>query len=60
MNFKLKLVFASALLAVGLAASAQTIIKFSHVVAVDTPKGSARTSQDQAKRCLERHLLVCI
>ena len=41
MKFKLKLVFASALLAMGLAASAQTIIKFSHVVALDTPKGKA-------------------
>jgi len=41
MTFKFKLVFASALLAVGLAASAQTIIKFSHVVALDTPKGKA-------------------
>lgn len=41
MTFKLKLVFASALLAVGLAASAQTVIKFSHVVATDTPKGKA-------------------
>jgi C4-dicarboxylate-binding protein DctP len=41
MKFKLKLVFAGALLAMGLAASAQTIIKFSHVVALDTPKGKA-------------------
>lgn len=41
MKFKLKLVLASALLAVGLSASAQTIIKFSHVVAADTPKGKA-------------------
>ncbi len=41
MQFKLKCVLASALLAVGIAASAQTIIKFSHVVAVDTPKGKA-------------------
>src|SRR5512133_2319105 len=38
---KLKLVLASALLAIGLSASAQTVIKFSHVVAVDTPKGQA-------------------
>ena len=38
---KLKLVLASALLAVGLSAGAQTVIKFSHVVAVDTPKGQA-------------------
>jgi C4-dicarboxylate-binding protein DctP len=41
MKFKLKLVFASALLALGLATSAQTVIKFSHVVATDTPKGKA-------------------
>jgi len=41
MKFKLKLVLASALLAAGLAANAQTVIKFSHVVAVDTPKGKA-------------------
>lgn len=41
MKFKLKTVFASALLAVGLVANAQTVIKFSHVVAVDTPKGKA-------------------
>ncbi|MDP3654775.1 MAG: DctP family TRAP transporter solute-binding subunit [Rhodoferax sp.] len=41
MQFKLKLVLASALLAIGVAASAQTVIKFSHVVAVDTPKGKA-------------------
>jgi C4-dicarboxylate-binding protein DctP len=38
---KLKLVLAAALLAVGLSATAQTIIKFSHVVAADTPKGKA-------------------
>ena len=38
---KLKLVVAAALLAVGLSATAQTIIKFSHVVAADTPKGKA-------------------
>ena len=38
---RLKLVLASALLAVGLSAGAQTVIKFSHVVAVDTPKGQA-------------------
>ncbi|MDR3369815.1 DctP family TRAP transporter solute-binding subunit [Rhodoferax sp.] len=38
---KLKFVLAAALLAVGLSASAQTIIKFSHVVAADTPKGKA-------------------
>jgi C4-dicarboxylate-binding protein DctP len=41
MKFKLKLVVASALLAVGLSAGAQTVIKFSHVVATDTPKGKA-------------------
>lgn len=38
---KLKLILASALLALGCAASAQTVIKFSHVVAADTPKGKA-------------------
>ncbi len=38
---KLKLAIAGALLAVGLSAGAQTIIKFSHVVAADTPKGKA-------------------
>ena len=38
---KLKLVVAGVLLAFGLAASAQTVIKFSHVVALDTPKGKA-------------------
>ncbi|MDD5027993.1 MAG: TRAP transporter substrate-binding protein [Rhodoferax sp.] len=38
---KLKYILAAALLAVGLSASAQTIIKFSHVVATDTPKGQA-------------------
>lgn len=38
---KLKHILAAALLAVGLSASAQTIIKFSHVVAADTPKGKA-------------------
>jgi C4-dicarboxylate-binding protein DctP len=41
MKFKLKFVVASALLAVGLMANAQTVIKFSHVVAADTPKGKA-------------------
>ena len=51
MKFKLKIVFASALLAVGLAANAQTIIKFSHVVAVDTPKGKA--SEFFAKKAAE-------
>jgi len=38
---KLKTILAAALLALGLSASAQTIIKFSHVVAADTPKGKA-------------------
>lgn len=38
---KLKSILAAALLAIGLSASAQTIIKFSHVVAADTPKGKA-------------------
>ncbi len=38
---KLKLILASALLAIGASVSAQTIIKFSHVVAADTPKGKA-------------------
>jgi C4-dicarboxylate-binding protein DctP len=38
---KLKIVFAAALLTLGLSVSAQTIIKFSHVVANDTPKGRA-------------------
>jgi C4-dicarboxylate-binding protein DctP len=51
MNFKLKIVLASALLAVGLAAGAQTVIKFSHVVAADTPKGKA--SEFFAKKAAE-------
>ncbi len=38
---KLKLILATALLAIGASVSAQTIIKFSHVVAADTPKGKA-------------------
>jgi C4-dicarboxylate-binding protein DctP len=38
---KLKTILAAAMLAIGLSASAQTIIKFSHVVAADTPKGKA-------------------
>jgi len=38
---KLKTILAAALLAIGLSASAQTVIKFSHVVAADTPKGKA-------------------
>ena len=37
----LKSILAAALLAVSLGTSAQTIIKFSHVVAADTPKGKA-------------------
>ena len=48
---KLKLILASALLAAGCAVSAQTIIKFSHVVATDTPKGKA--SEFFAKRAAE-------
>lgn len=36
-----KFLFVSAVLAAGLSAHAQTIIKFSHVVATDTPKGKA-------------------
>jgi C4-dicarboxylate-binding protein DctP len=38
---KLKTILAAALLAIGVSVSAQTIIKFSHVVAADTPKGKA-------------------
>ena len=43
MQFALKKVLTCALLAFGasLAAHAQTVIKFSHVVAQDTPKGKA-------------------
>jgi C4-dicarboxylate-binding protein DctP len=37
----LKAILAAALLAAGMSVSAQTIIKFSHVVAADTPKGKA-------------------
>jgi C4-dicarboxylate-binding protein DctP len=48
---KLKLLLASALLALGLGAGAQTIIKFSHVVAADTPKGKA--SEFFAKKAAE-------
>ena len=48
---KMKLLFASVLLALGLSAGAQTIIKFSHVVAADTPKGKA--SEFFAKRAGE-------
>ncbi|MDQ3057931.1 MAG: TRAP transporter substrate-binding protein [Pseudomonadota bacterium] len=51
MKFTFKLVVASALLAVGVAASAQTVIKFSHVVAADTPKGKA--SEFFAKKAAE-------
>ncbi|WP_180125382.1 TRAP transporter substrate-binding protein [Rhodoferax sp. BLA1] len=38
---KLKTILAAALLAAGMSVSAQTVIKFSHVVAADTPKGKA-------------------
>lgn len=38
---KLKLILAASMLALGLSVSAQTVIKFSHVVATDTPKGRA-------------------
>ncbi len=48
---KLKTILAAALLAIGLSASAQTIIKFSHVVAADTPKGKA--SEFFAKKAAE-------
>ncbi|MBB1075165.1 TRAP transporter substrate-binding protein [Rhodoferax sp. 4810] len=48
---KLKIVIAAALLAVGLSVNAQTIIKFSHVVAADTPKGKA--SEFFAKKAAE-------
>ncbi|MDD2924091.1 TRAP transporter substrate-binding protein [Rhodoferax sp.] len=48
---KLKSILAAALLAVGLSVSAQTIIKFSHVVAADTPKGKA--SEFFAKKAAE-------
>jgi C4-dicarboxylate-binding protein DctP len=51
MKFTFKLVVAGALLAAGLAASAQTVIKFSHVVAADTPKGKA--SEFFAKKAAE-------
>ncbi len=51
MQFKLKFILASALLAIGVAASAQTVIKFSHVVAGDTPKGKA--SEFFAKKAAE-------
>ena len=48
---KIKILLASVLLAFGLSAGAQTIIKFSHVVAADTPKGKA--SEFFAKRAAE-------
>ena len=48
---KIKYLLASMLLALGLSAGAQTIIKFSHVVAADTPKGKA--SEFFAKRAGE-------
>jgi C4-dicarboxylate-binding protein DctP len=48
---KLKSILAAALLAVGLSANAQIVIKFSHVVATDTPKGQA--SEFFAKRASE-------
>ncbi len=48
---KLKTVLAAALLALGLSVNAQTIIKFSHVVAADTPKGKA--SEFFAKKAAE-------
>ncbi|MCX7257820.1 MAG: TRAP transporter substrate-binding protein [Polaromonas sp.] len=51
MKFQIKFLVASTLLAVGLAASAQTVIKFSHVVAADTPKGKA--SEFFAKKAAE-------
>jgi len=42
MQFPVKKILACALLAVGASlAQAQTVIKFSHVVAQDTPKGKA-------------------
>ena len=48
---KLKALFAAALMAVAAGVSAQTVIKFSHVVAQDTPKGKA--SEFFAKRAAE-------
>ncbi len=48
---KLKFLLAGMLLALGLSAGAQTIIKFSHVVAADTPKGKA--SEFFAKKAAE-------
>ncbi len=48
---KIKLLFGAVLLALGMSVGAQTIIKFSHVVAADTPKGKA--SEFFAKRAAE-------
>ena len=48
---KIKVLLASVLLALGMSASAQIVIKFSHVVATDTPKGQA--SEFFAKRAGE-------
>ena len=48
---KIKCLLASMLLALGLSANAQIVIKFSHVVATDTPKGQA--SEFFAKRAGE-------
>jgi C4-dicarboxylate-binding protein DctP len=48
---KMKHILAAALLAVGLSAGAQTVIKFSHVVATDTPKG--RAAEFFAKKAAE-------
>ncbi len=48
---KLKLILACALLSLGVSVNAQTIIKFSHVVAADTPKGKA--SEFFAKKAAE-------
>ena len=48
---KLKPILAAALLAVAASVNAQTIIKFSHVVAADTPKGKA--SEFFAKKAAE-------
>ena len=48
---KIKCLLASVLLALGLSANAQIVIKFSHVVATDTPKGQA--SEFFAKRAGE-------
>ena len=50
-RMKLKLILACALLSLGVSVNAQTIIKFSHVVAADTPKGKA--SEFFAKKAAE-------